>query len=234
MAVVTSITVIVSDPPALWSSPDLLRRLKQYARRPGADLAMTDEVWYDFLTEAQSEVYADLFTRYPAAQYSAPLLLVSDDGGYTYTFGTDADGDPISPMGHTQVFPDLKSIPDAPLVLGHDYEVEGYLLRIPGNRTRTFAAGPYARFVARPDVAITATENPMLYPKDARMLLVWKALQSWAGRPGSGADPSYYSTEYDKLLGKVLINFATAYNHSATYSGRWWTSADLGQNRLNT
>jgi hypothetical protein len=230
MSVITTTTVVISATPLLWSSPDLLRRVKQYARRPATDTSVTDEMWYDFMTEAQVEVFSDLFTRYPAAQYSAPYLLTTSDGGYTYDFGLDADGDPIYPMGHTEVFPDLRSIPDSPLTFGVDYELEGYVLRIPGNRSRLFASGPYARFVSRPDVAITDVANPLLYPKEARMLLVWKALQSWASRPGSGADPSYYAAQYDKALMKEWTKMATAYNHNAAYGGKWWTSSDLGAN----
>lgn len=232
MSVVTSTTVVISSSPLLWSSPDLLRRVKQYSRRPTTDTSVTDEMWYDFMTEAQVEVFSDLFTRFPAMQYSAPYLLTSSDGGYTYDFGLDADGDPIYPMGNTEVFPDLRSIPDSPLVFGEDYELEGYVLRIPGNRTRLFASGPYARFVARPDVAITDVANPLLYPKEARMLLVWKALQSWASRPGSGADPGYYERQYTAALDKELLKAATAYNHNAAYGGKWWTAADLGRNDL--
>lgn len=232
MSVITSTTVVVSATPLLWSSPDLLRRLKQYARRPAIDQAVPDEMWYDHLTEAQVEVFSDLFTRFPAMQYSAPYLLTTSDGGYTYDFGLDADGDPIYPMGHTEVFPNLQSIPDSPLIYGEDYELEGYVLRIPGNRSRTFAAGPYARFVTRPDVAISDEANPLLFPKEARMLLVWKALQSWASRPGSGADPTYYAVQYDKALQKELLKAATQYNHNQTLGGKWWTSADFGANPL--
>jgi hypothetical protein len=215
LTVITSTTVVVSAPAGLWSSPDLLRRVKQYARRPAVDTSVTDDMWYDFMTEAEVEVFSDLFSRFPQAQYSAPQLLVTTDGGYTYTFGDDADGDPVYPMGYAQIFPDLRSIPDSPLIFGEDYELEGYLLRIPGNRTRTFSAGPYARFVSRPDVAIADDVNPLLWPKEARMLLVWKALESWASRPGSGADPTYYERQYDLTLTKELTKLATAYNRSA-------------------
>jgi hypothetical protein len=232
MSVITTTTVVISATPALWSSPDLLRRVKQYARRPATDTSVTDEMWYDFMTEAQVEVFSDLFTRFPAMQWSAPLLLTSSDGGYTYDFGLDADGDPINPMGHTEIFPDLRSIPDSPLEYGVDYQLEGYVLRIPGNRSRLFAAGPYARFVSRPDVAITDEANPLLYPKEARMLLVWKALQAYASRPGNGADPAYFEDKYNKALDKELLKAATQFNQSQVYGGKWWRAADLGRNDL--
>lgn len=232
MSVIAVTTVTISSTPLLWSSPDLLRRVKQYSRRPATDASVTDEMWYDFMTEAQVEVFSDLFTRFPAMQWSAPMLLTTADGGKTYSFGLDADGDPIYPMGHTEVFPNLRSIPDSPLVYGVDYQLEGYVLRIPGDRSRLFPGGPYARFVARPDQAITDVANPLLFPKEARMLLVWKALQSWASRPGSGADPTYYAVQYQQALDKELLKAATAYNHNLDHSGKWWTVADFGQNPL--
>ena len=227
MTVVTSITVSISALTGLWSSPDLLRRVKQYARRPATDTAVTDDMWYDFLTEAQVEVFADLFTRFPDAQWSAPVRLTSSDGGYTYDFGEDDVADPIYPMGMTVIYPDLRSIPDSPLIYGEDYELEGYVLRIPGNRSRTFPNGPYARFVSRPDIAISADANPALFPKETRMLLVWKALQSWASRPGSGADPTYYAAQYQAALQKEWLKFATAWNRNAVGDGRWWSVPDL-------
>jgi hypothetical protein len=229
MSVQTTTVVTISANAGLWSSPDLLRRVKQYARRPATDTSVTDDMWYDFMTEAQVEVFDDLFSRFPQAQWGAPSLLQTLDGGYTYQFNDDPDGDPSYPMGMTEVYPDLRSIPDSPLIYGEDYELEGYLIRIPGNRSRTFADGPYARFVSRPDQAITEDLNPALFPKEARMLLVWKALESWASRPGSGADPTYYMAKYAQALDKELLKFATQWNQAqGNRGGRWWSSSDLG------
>src|SRR5690242_14258040 len=123
MAVVTSVSVTISSATELWSSPDLLRRCKQHARRPATDTSVTDDIWYDWMTEAQVEVFSDLFSRFPDHQWSSPVLLTSPDGGYTYTFGTDVDGDPLYPMGFATVYPNLASIPDSPLVFGEDYEL---------------------------------------------------------------------------------------------------------------
>lgn len=234
MSVITVLTITVGVNDGLWSSPDLLRRLKQHARRPATDTSVTDDMWFDWMTEAQGPVFNDLFSRFPAVQWSQATLLTTTDGGYTYQFPTDAGGDPSYPMGFAEVFPTLASIPDSPLVYGEDYEVEGYLLRIPGRRRRTFTAGPYARYVSRPDVAITATVNPLLFPKESRMLLVWKALESWAARPGSGADPTYYTQQYAAALHSELLKFATAWNRgSGTGASRWYSNGDLYIRGLN-
>lgn len=224
----------------LWDSPYCLQVCQDLSRRPASDQAMTAAKWYRFLTDAQPEVYDDLFTRYPDLGYSAPVgPLATADGGKTYTFPVDADGDPKRPIGHAELYPNLQSIPDSPLEPGYDFIFEGGLIRIPGNRTRLFSGGPYARFVAVPDVAITAVANPQLQPKHARILLCYKALEKWALRPGSGARASTYTTLYNDRLTKFYEEFATAFNMKGSQSSgafgnqAWWYSADLGQNRLN-
>lgn len=217
---------------ALWDSAYLLARCKYLARRPATDQAVTDTNWYELLTLAQPEVAADLFTRVPDLQYSAPVLMTSSDGGYTFGWGNDAGGDPIRPTGHAEIYPDLRSIPDYPLIPGVDFLFEGAKIRIPNNRTRTFSSGPYSRFVARPDTEITALVAPTIQPKQARILLVWKALEFWASRPGSGAKPSYYEGRYKDALEKILLDLRTSYNMSGVQPAgglerAWWYSGDL-------
>jgi hypothetical protein len=199
---------------------------------------MPNDSWYTFLTLAQGEVYPALFSRFPDLAFSAPILLTTADGGYTYTFGTDADGAAVRPSGHAEIYPDLQSIPDSPLLPGADFLLEGALIRIPNHRTRTFANGPYARMVLRPDTPISASVQPLLQPKNLRMLLVWKALESWASRPGSGASPTYYTQQYDKALRLAWEDLATTYNRQAAASvetDRWHTHLDFAQSGyLNT
>lgn len=225
---------------AIWDTADLLKRCKRLARRPVTDQAVPDDAWYDWMTEAQEEVYVDLFSRFPDYGYSAPVLLATADGGLTYTFGLDADGAPVRPTGHAEIYPNLSAIPDSPLSPGADFLIEGGLIRMPGNRTRSFANGPYARFVADPDVAIDSTHQPQLQPKSARMLLVFKALEKWASRPGSGAKPDYYETKYSNYLNKMIMKLATAFNQQggqaagADANRVWWYAGDLGAHGLNT
>jgi hypothetical protein len=223
---------------ALWDSADLARRCVLHARRPAIDQAMPAANWYDFLTEAQPEAHSDLVTRFPDLAYGAPLLLVSADGGKTYPFGVDAAGDAIRPMGHAEIYPSLASIPDAPLSPGEDFIFEGALLRIPNNKTRLFPAGPYARLVIRPDTAISAASQPVLQPKAARLLLVWKALEYWAARPGSGQAPEYYERKYLQYRDKMWLELATAYNAMGAQAPGvglrvWWSRLDMGASGLN-
>ena len=221
----------------LFDSADLLRRVKNLARRPASDQSVTDAQWYDYLTEAQAEVYPEIFSRFPAMGYGAPVLLTTADSGKTYTFGLDAAGDPVRPTGHAEIYPNLATIPDSPLQAGADYIWEGSQIRMPNNRTRSFSAGPYARFVLSPTAAISAASAPVLLPKHARMLLVYKALEQWASRPGSGAKPDYYSTRYKEALNKLFLEFATLYNgqHAAFgVSSSLLYVGDFGQSGLQS
>jgi hypothetical protein len=211
---------------ALWDSPDLLRRCRQLARRPATDQAVPATMWYDFLTEAEAEVFAELAAVSPEQFVSPPILMSTADGGRTYTFGNDAAGSPVRPMGHAEIYPSIDAVADDALVEGEDYLVEGALIRIPNNQARRFSAGPYARLTLRPDTALSDTSHPILQPKEARMLMVYKALEKWASRPGSGASPRTYIAMYVALYPKILLQLATAYNRGGS-DWTWLTGAEV-------
>lgn len=220
---------------APWDSADCLKRLKYDARRPAVDQAITDPMWYDWLTQGQEEAYGDLFTRFPDFAYAPPSALVTADNGLTYTYGLDAAGDPKWPWGHAEIYWTLQSIPDSPMEPGVDFIFEGGRIRFPGGRTRRFSGGgPYARFVADPDIAIDAAHPPLLMPKSTRILLLDLALERAAGRPGSGMNPQQFRDRYNRHLVKAWEKFATMYNMmgsqaagSDNLSG-WWMSPDFG------
>jgi hypothetical protein len=123
---------------------------------------MPDSAWFSFLTDAQEDVFSDLFSRYPDLAYSAPILMTTADGGKTYSFGADVALDPIRPMGSAELYGSLSAIPDNPLLPGSDFLLEGGLVRMPNNMSRLFASGPYARLVLRPDTPISAGGQPTL------------------------------------------------------------------------
>lgn len=216
-----------------WSAADLLKRCQDRARKAPGDPAVTPGRWFDWLTEAQQEVYLDFFARFPDFGYSAPQQLFSDDGGFTYNFGTDSQGDPIFPWGHVELYPNLQSVPDNPLVPGEDFLFEAGVIRSLHNRPMAWAGGPVARFIADPDDPIDTTHEPLLQPKSARMLLVLKALEKWASRRGSGGNPLYWKKEYDLYLDKMYARFSTAFNREGGQAAgadgerRWWYSADF-------
>ena len=88
---------------AKYDSADLLARCYRAAQRPTTDAQQTSVDWYAFLTEAQDEWFSHLASICPEVLYGNPVVMTSADGGYTYTFGVDADGDPIFPMGHIEI-----------------------------------------------------------------------------------------------------------------------------------
>jgi hypothetical protein len=234
MTIVSTAPWILSGPPVapadvavLWSSADLLRRCKQHARRPASDASMTDPMWYSNLTEAQAEVYPRLFATHPELGYSAPVQMGTLDDGYTYLFGYDAAGEDIRPSGHAEIFATLEDIPDNPLVDGEDFIAEGNLIRMLGNSPVNYSAGPWARLILAPDIPISATYEPLLYPKPARMMFVWLALASWAARPGSGMSPDYYQAKYETVFQNTLLDLATAYNRNTGKDSRWWSGLEL-------
>lgn len=220
---------------AQYDTADLLAKCKLYARRPATDLSMPDTSWYTMLTDAQPGVYKELFSCFPDLAYGAPLLMTTADGGLTYGFGAGTDTFARRPMGHAEIYQSLAGIPDDPLVPGTDFLFEGSVIRMLSNHARQFSAGPYARMVLRPDAQIDGTHNPQLLPQDARILLVWRALEAWAGRPGSGSSPVYYEQKYKAAKDAVMLELATAYNRATSQVagggvGVWYTRLDLGAN----
>lgn len=171
---------------ALWDAADLLERCQRAADRPTTDESMAPADWYAFLTEAQFEWITHLASICPATQYGAPVQLVSADGGYTYDFPDDADGDPLFPMGQLEI---RATRSGALLQPGNDwsdrgdYVPEGTRIRMPNGRSRTFPQGPWARYIA-PPAAISASSAPTMQPKHARILLVYRACRKWASKGG--------------------------------------------------
>lgn len=166
-----------------WDSVDLLAQFNRLAARPTVD-AVTDAQKYDRLAKAQDMVIGDLsavapYALYPKASYANyPTLTTSDN--QLFTFGSDADGNPIAPM-NTEIFPSLSAIPDDPWREGWDYLNEGTQIRIPGNRT--WSGTLYWRGItATPP--ISAKQAPVLFPVPARELIPIKAVLSFAMEGG--------------------------------------------------
>jgi len=198
-----------------YDSADLLARSKRYARRPATDESYSVPDWYAALTEAQAYAIAWLIARAPDSQYGSPVLLTTTDGGATFGFGTDPDGAAEFPIGHCEIYTSKLQIPDEPLEPVVDFLLEGTKIRIPNDRTRAFPDGaPYARFVLLPR-KIDASHEPTLQPKTARLSAVYGAVATWASRPGSGADPTYWEKQRDLQLATWLLVLRTQYNMQA-------------------
>ncbi|MGI8424373.1 MAG: hypothetical protein ACR2NO_09750 [Chloroflexota bacterium] len=84
----------------------------------------------------------------PEENYGPPILLTSADLGASYSFGLDADGDPIEPIGHVEIYPTLTGVP---LIGGSyfdtaaGYVMEGDRIRFPGGKLKLFGGVGHTR-----------------------------------------------------------------------------------------
>lgn len=231
---------------AQYDSADLLARYKWYEQRPATDDSETDPDRYRLLSEAQVELMAQVAGMgFAETQYAAPFKLATADGGLTYTFGNDADGNAIAPIGTFE----LRESRTGPVMLPcadwdtqGDYLFEGTLIRFPSAKQRTFADGPYCRGIV-PPTQISASVQPVLRPAFARILIVYRALQLWCARGGL-RDPSPFKQLEDQawygdpmkgnygILGmfqkQAMLQGAAA---QGAYEGDWWHYISLGTSR---
>lgn len=214
---------------ATWDSADLLSRVRRYINRPTDDELVTDAFVYALLTEAQTEVLAEIATLAPLAQMGAPVLLTTTDSGVTYTFGTDANGHAVFPLA-CEVYGTVegRELRACSWLSWGDFVIEGDKIRMPGNRALTFDDGPYARFV-RADASISASIEPILKPAPARILLVYKALIAFAA-VGGLRDPSPWEEKYvaawKTWLTAMRTQFAdaTGVANEDLVAPHWWVS----------
>jgi hypothetical protein len=220
---------VVSADDVLFGSSDLLARFKRYARRPTTDESLTDASIYEFLTEAQQEAASEVALHIPALMVGAPALLTSTDGGVTYTFGTDGDGNAIVPLV-CEVYAMLNGrelYASSYANRGGDFVIEGDRIRGPGNQPRVYSSGPYARLFAVPGT-LNATHNPTLAPFQTRPLIVWRALEKWTA-VGGLRDPRPYAAQYANVFKSVVLGLKRAFvtrnapAREGLGGGVWWT-----------
>jgi hypothetical protein len=224
----------------IWSSTELKRKFLNLIRRPESDEdllepdGVTNTVW-DLLSEAQDHWMGILASTFPDSQYGAPVLMTTADGGYTYTFGNDLEGQPIFPLGHVEIRLSRTGrvlIPSADFGNG-DFVMEGDRIRIPGGRSKTFSSGPYARFVT-PPTKISASVEPVLKPRDARSLIVTRAGILWAIR-GNLRDPRPWEQLEAVQWGRIANQLATQFHLAGAQAvddgseDAWWHNIDTGE-----
>jgi len=159
-----------------WTSASLLTRFNSFAGRPTTD-SITDAAKYTRLADAECAVLTAIAAVTPRQLYGAPTAMTSADGGYVWTFGTDGDGYALFPLGSAAIFPSLAAVPDYPWQPDVDYLDEGTQIRMPNN---TPWAGPlYWRGITQP-APISATQQPFIQPPPSRVLIVIKAVWSFA------------------------------------------------------
>jgi hypothetical protein len=216
-----------------WTSADLLDRFLTNLGRAHGGAVQADELWtvarsYNTLADAQEQVYTEFAPMVPHAFVSPPLQLTTADGGRTYTFGAN-----VYPMGHVEVYAE-ESAGRALYAttygdLGGDFVIEGALIRSPGNRVRTYARGPFARFVGFP-VRMSASVEPSLEPAPARELILWRALSLAAEVSNGELDPSPWNAKYADARQRWVRLWQTQYRGLAN-AGRppmsaWWLRMD--------
>lgn len=212
---------------AAWDAADLLARFNDQAARPTSD-EYTDAKKYALLADAQDEVYRDVVGRVPHVLYGAPAALTPAADLKSFTFGTD-----VLPIGQAELYPNLSSIPDAPLIEGVDYLSEGLTIRTLNDRAWT-GGTIYARFAQLP-AAIASGQDATLTPKRARQLIVHKAVQYFGERGASNLDlAAIAEAKYTKALREWLLIWKTQFYTQGSGSGAgdplaWYKqTADLG------
>lgn len=173
------------------TTAELLAGFKFYAMRPSTDEQISDAQIYVLLSEGQSHVYGMFAVHFPEVLYEVPTIMTTSDGGYTYTFASS-----VFPFGNVEIRSSLNGnlmIPGTNWDGNCDYVWEGDRIRIPNNRTRTFSAGPYARYIKMP-TDISGSQEPTLKPAFARKLIMFYALYLWSERGGGAmqADPNRF------------------------------------------
>jgi hypothetical protein len=218
---------------AAWDSADLADRFWLSLGRGNGGTVGPDELWtadrtYRVLADAQEQVYTDFAPAVPQVFVSPPLLLTSSDGGRTFTFGAD-----VYPMGHVEVYAEEGA--GRPLYAttyddrGGDFVIEGPLIRTPGNQTRTYARGPYARYVGFPP-RLSASVEPGLQPPGARELILYRALILAAEMPNGEMDPTPWEVRYTDARNRWMRTWQTQYSTQGGAArplrASWWLTMD--------
>lgn len=184
---------------------------------------------YDFASEAQDRVTKLVATFVPDALWTVPTAITSADSGKTYTFGTDVDTAAIFALGHYRVYATRADIPDNPLRPGDEFTVEGTLIRIPNNNTRTFTdSGPYIQYVAPSNVIASGTQPTV--PKIARPAMISDATRRCAERLGESQKAAEQEGQFMSDWIELLAAIKTQASFKASsYAGtpRRFSTGDL-------
>jgi hypothetical protein len=129
-----------------------------------------------------------------------------------FTFGTNADGSALIPMGNTLIYPALVNVPDSPWQRGYDFLDEGSQIRIPNNGT--YSGTLYYRGV-NPPAPISAVSAPTFQPAADRLLLVYWAAAEYAEQ-GDLRDASTYRAKYAAGLSRLLLRLKRGQSPNAS------------------
>jgi len=170
----------------------MLGQFNRYAGRPDAD-QITDAIKYQWLSEAQQQVVADIASRQPEVLYFQGVLqMPTTDGGKTFGFGTNDNGTPIFPMGKVRIFTSPNAVPWTPLIPGVDYMERGTFIEIPNGNSRPQPL--YWQGIVPPG-DINATQPPVLQPPPARQLITELAVKNFGQAGGINPDMAAQMTD---------------------------------------
>jgi hypothetical protein len=180
---------------ATFDSPSLLGTFNDITGRPQPADAIQDTRKYGWLTLANNELIANIAAICPWVLYpTGAFPTMSTVDSKIFTFGTDTNGYPITPIGKTGIYTDLTSIPDSPWREGWDYLNEGSQIRIPNDGTYTGTL--YYRGIVQP-ADLNATSNPTLLPEASRVLIPHIASLNFAR--SFARNPALVAMELDYL-----------------------------------
>ena len=217
-----------------WTSAELRERFLTYLGRGVGGVMDADELWTDarvylWLSDAQEQVFADMAPIAPHAFVGAPVQLTTTDGGQTYTFGST-----VYPFGHVEVYAQetggrLLYATTYGNSAG-DFVIEGATIRTPGNRTRSYQTGPWARFTQFP-ARLSSTVQPTLTPPPARELVLWKALEMAAEVSNGSMDPTPWAQKFAEARRRWTVVWQTQYQNAGQQAltlpnGPWWLNLD--------
>ncbi len=131
--------------------------------------------------------------------------------GQVFSFGIDANGYPLMPMGKAVIFPSLASWPDFVWIEGLDYINEGTQIRLPNNRTWT---GPLYWYGVVQPPNITASVQPVLFPEGSRELIVYRTAAMFAeeGEQNSGL-ADRMEARYQQALARWCLSWKTQWSN---------------------
>ena len=220
----------------------LFAEVQSLSRRPAADALLRPEVIWEALSKAQEYWVTIIANHVPSVLYGPPVQLTSSDGGLTYSFGLDPDGEKIFPIGEVEIREGPRGRVLRPVTewnAGPGYVLEGDHIRFPDSRTRVPAAGFWARFATPPLGGIDNDHEPTLRPKHARALLPLRAMETLAAGV-LRMDPQPWAEEQAKiwsgdaangmqgLIAQLKQQFYGQGTEGIPGGGRWWDSIDTG------
>lgn len=132
---------------------------------------------------------------------------ITPDPGYIFTFGYDADGNALYPVGAVQLFYDQTCNPDSPLQENVDFLMEGNKIRMPDN-TPWSGPIPYFQSLLLP-LTLSATVPPVLRPVQSRCLIVDAACVRYC--EDTSTDAAIFQKRYERHWTQNIAMIQTQY-----------------------